>query len=672
MGHSNYATLKKHLDDGKLFDELLKENELLSSEIRIAHEASEITTQLVIEQFEKAEALMNRFQSATAFLEAVMDAALQIAIIASDLDGNIILFNRGAELMLGYSEKEAKRMSFFDIIDSKDLMENCLNVLSDIDDLVNNREKHIEAINSITSNVNEGTFCKRNGVRFAVSFAITPIKTAGEVTGCLSVAMDISRLKSAEMNLQKAYDEISDANERLKKLDKLKSDFLSSVSHELRTPLTSIRGFSKLISKDFDRFFRPACGNDEKLLAKADKIAENLNIILSETERLTRLINDVLDLSKIESQKTEWREEPVNMSEMMKHAVNVAKGQFDDRPNLKLVIEIPEALPYVFGDYDRLVQVAVNLLNNASKFTKEGEVRVSVYDSGSGFVQVDVKDTGCGFPPEEAEAVFDKFRQVCHGDTLQDKPTGTGLGLSICNEIITRFGGKIWAVSAINKGSTFSFTLPVMKQDTGMVSGVADPDAKLILVVDDEMAIRSLLAQFFASYGFRVATADNGRLAVEMAKRYKPDLITMDIAMPIMDGKKAIEQLKSDETLSKIPIIVLSAFNDSVSTEGDVVFDKPINEQRLIDSVYMLINKNKIESCHSCLIVCLDENDCRVDVPSINPSNAVLCSISSLKHKLDEGYRGLVVISADVMDYIDLHDISNNENIQLLILPCKQ
>jgi hypothetical protein len=332
MEYQDMESIRNSMIDGKIVEKLMSENNLLRSEVRVSHEAAEITTRLVIEQFEKAESLMQKFESASGFLKAVMDAAMQMSIIATDLDGKIILFNRGAEFMLGYTEKEARQMSFFDIFDNKELLNNCVTLMANTDTLMSDRDKHAEVISQISSQINEGVFCRRNGSRFPVSFAITPIKENGQIVGCLSVAMDISTLKHAESELQRAYQNISEANERLQKLDKLKSDFLSSVSHELRTPLTSIRGFSKLIGKDFERFFVPLAGENPALAAKSEKIKENLSIILSETERLTRLINDVLDLSKIESQKAQWREEPVNMSEMLRHAVNAAKGQFDDRP----------------------------------------------------------------------------------------------------------------------------------------------------------------------------------------------------------------------------------------------------------------------------------------------------------------------------------------------------
>lgn len=667
MGEDELLRLIKD-DEGKdVVEKLFLENKTLRSEIKVAHEAADITTQLVIDQFEKAEFLMFKFRSTSSFLEAVMDAALQMAIIATELNGKVTLFNKGAELMLGYTVNEAMSMNFIDIVGVNNLPEACHNLFLE----TNKLQDDIDC--QITSNINEGFFYRRDGSLFPVSYAITPIKTDDKILGYLIIAMDISSLKSAEESLKQAYEEISMANERLQKLDKLKSEFLSSVSHELRTPLTSIRGFSKLIGKDFSRFFVPLVENDPQLKNRADKIADNLGIILSESERLTRLINDVLDLSKIESQKVEWSEAPIDMIVMLRQAVNAAMGQFNERENLELIVDLPESLPIVYGDYDRLVQVVVNLLNNASKFTTKGFVRISAFRRDDGYIQVDIKDTGCGFSPEDAEAVFDKFRQVSREDTLADKPQGTGLGLTICQEIINRFGGKIWATSAINVGSTFSFILPIMlgnDDSSEELELVKDDNSKLILVVDDETSIRSLLSQFFKSYGFKVITAENGKVAIDLAHKYTPDLITMDLSMPIMDGSEAISILKKHDNLKHIPVIVLSAFNDMFSAKGDLVFDKPINEQRLIDSVFMLIHKDKFESTHACLVVCNDHRNI-VNVPNINISHYDVCRIDELPVKLKHGFKGLIMIPSDILDEVDMLSISNHEDVQLLIIPNK-
>lgn len=668
MGEDELLRLIKDEEGKSVVEKLFIENKTLRSEIKVAHEAADITTQLVIEQFEKAESLMFKFRSTSSFLEAVMDAALQMAIIATDLNGKVSLFNKGAELMLGYTVDEAMNMSFIDIVGLGNLPESYHKLFSEFN------KQPDDICCQITSNINEGFFYKHDGSLFPVSYAITPIKTTDKISGFLIIAMDISSLKCAEESLKQAYEEISMANERLQKLDKLKSEFLSSVSHELRTPLTSIRGFSKLISKDFSRFFVPLTKSDQQLKSRADKITDNLGIILSESERLTRLINDVLDLSKIESQKVEWYEEPVDMLVMLRQAVNAAMGQFSERSNLELIVDLPESLPKVYADYDRLVQVVVNLLNNASKFTTKGFVRISAFRRNDGYVQIDIKDTGCGFSPEDAEAVFDKFRQVSVGDTLADKPQGTGLGLTICQEIINRFGGKIWATSAINVGSTFSFILPIMlgnDDSSDALDLTKDDNSKLILVVDDEVSIRSLLSQFFKSYGFKVVTADNGSVAIDLALKYTPDLITMDLSMPIMNGSEAIAVLKKHDYLKHIPVVVLSAFNDMFSANGDLVFDKPINEQRLIDSVFMLINKEKFESTHDCLVVCHSDQCINVTIPNMNISNYEICNIDELSIKLKNGFKGLIMIPSDILDEFDMHSLSNYEDIQLLIIPNK-
>jgi signal transduction histidine kinase len=253
--------------------------------------------------------------------------------------------------------------------------------------------------------------------------------------------------------------EMEQANKQLKQLERLKSGFLSSVSHELRTPLTSIRGFAKLIARDFNRCFRP--GRDSELEPKALRLLRNLTIVEKESERLTRLINDVLDLSRIESGKMPWRDETLNVAEVVADAVMAVEGRLENRPGVHLRLELPRQLPAVVADRDRILQVLINLLDNALKFTEEGYVLVEAGISEDGMLMVCVEDTGPGVSAEEAEKVFDKFHQHDRKDTLKDKPMGTGLGLAICRHIVDRHGGRIWMEPGRERGSVFCFTLPV-------------------------------------------------------------------------------------------------------------------------------------------------------------------------------------------------------------------
>lgn len=252
--------------------------------------------------------------------------------------------------------------------------------------------------------------------------------------------------------------ELEEANQRLRELDEMKSAFLSSVSHELRTPLTSILGFSKLLHKEFAKNFQPLAGDNDKLVRKGGRIQENLSIISHEGERLTRLINDVLDLNKIESGRMGWRDERLNMVEALETAVQSVTGMFAGIPQIDLHAEIDPGLPVIVADADRLHQVIINLLNNAAKFTEQGSVTVRAFPR-FGQVRVEISDTGLGIHPDDQAQIFEKFHQT-RSDTMENKPKGTGLGLTICREIIEHYGGRIWVESEVGKGSTFIFTMP--------------------------------------------------------------------------------------------------------------------------------------------------------------------------------------------------------------------
>ncbi|MGE4297950.1 MAG: ATP-binding protein [Desulfovibrionaceae bacterium] len=255
--------------------------------------------------------------------------------------------------------------------------------------------------------------------------------------------------------------ELEVANIKLQELDRLKSSFLSTVSHELRTPLTSILGFAKLINKDFGKFFLEHAHN-ASAETKGRRISENLAIIEREGERLTRLINDFLDLSRIESGKMEWREADVRPDVTIYQAVEAVRGQFDSLEQVALYVDVADTLPLLHVDPDRLLQVVVNLLNNAAKFTAAGSVRVSAGPTDAGMVRISVADTGIGVPLEDQYRIFDQFHQAMRQqDTLVDKPKGSGLGLAICKQIVDHYDGEIWVESEGGRGSVFHVELPV-------------------------------------------------------------------------------------------------------------------------------------------------------------------------------------------------------------------
>ena len=271
----------------------------------------------------------------------------------------------------------------------------------------------------------------------------------------------IAGILGAFLRLQdKRNQDKAEAN-RLKMLNEAKSTFLSTVSHELRTPLTSIMGFSKIIKKRMtDRLLPKLDLKDPQIARAANQVMANLDIVVSESERLTSLINQVLDLAKIEAGKVEWHDELVEVAEILERASAATASIFTEK-RLALVQKIDKELPPVYGDKDRLIQVMINLLSNAVKFTDKGRIKCSAQRQGE-MVIVRVEDTGMGISERDIHQIFEKFKQI-GDDTLTNKPQGTGLGLPICKEIVERHGGKIWVESIPGEGSTFVFTLPVQR-----------------------------------------------------------------------------------------------------------------------------------------------------------------------------------------------------------------
>jgi signal transduction histidine kinase len=253
------------------------------------------------------------------------------------------------------------------------------------------------------------------------------------------------RLEQKSRELEAATAELRAANERLKELDRLKDDFMSTVTHELRTPLTSIRAFSEIL-----------LGNPDVELEQRRKF---LSIITKETERLTRLINQVLDLAKIESGRAEWHVTRVDICELVTETLAGMSQLFKEK-GITVETRLPARVPPVQADLDRVIQVLLNLLSNAVKFCApdRGRIEVSVAEQ-PGFVRVDVRDNGPGISAADQRIIFDKFRQA--GDTLTEKPSGTGLGLHISRQIVEHFGGRMWVESRLGEGARFSFTLPV-------------------------------------------------------------------------------------------------------------------------------------------------------------------------------------------------------------------
>lgn len=447
-----------------------------------------------------------------------------------------------------------------------------------------------------------------------------------------------------------------------KEVDRMKTDFISTVSHELRTPLTSVLGFAKIIKKKFQDVIVPVIQSDEKPVKRNIKqISENIDVIVEEGERLTQLINDLLDLAKMEAGRTDWNMEMIAVEEVVRRAITATTALFEQK-QLNLQQEIAPNLPPVLGDSNRLIQVVINLLSNAVKFTPHGSVTCRVYLKDN-FVVVSVVDSGIGIAKADQPKVFEKFKQV--GDTLVDKPTGTGLGLPISKEIVEHHGGEMWVDSELGKGSTFSFSLPLTsvplpnvplsnvplptqstlppepaldKTIDGTIPAVNPADVsqfetllqrlrqhmdnpnqvqsdrpKTVLVVDDDANIRRLLRCNLEPEGYRVEEAATGVEAIAQIKKVQPDLIILDVIMPDLSGFDVAAVLKHDPQTHHIPIMILSSFEDrerGLQLGVDCYLTKPIDTNALMREVEKLVSQPLSDQT----ILVMDE-----DASTINP-----------------------------------------------------
>ena len=428
---------------------------------------------------------------------------------------------------------------------------------------------------------------------------------AASVGVALNNATLFEDVKQAKMEAEAASKAAEKANEA-------KSAFLSTVSHELRTPLTSVLGFAKIIKKRLDEKIFPSLDqSDAKTQKVITQISENLKVVVSEGERLTHLINDVLDLAKIEAGKMEWNLEDVFISDVAERAIAATTSLFEQK-NLVLEKDIEKNIPPVSADKDKLIQVMINLISNAVKFTDNGKVKCKVYRKRKDLV-VSITDTGIGIAPEDHAAVFEQFKQV-GGDTLTDKPKGTGLGLPICKEIIEHHSGQIWLESEPGKGSTFSFSIPLKKTEAGLkkpadlekllsqlkeqmaTSSEGLTSRSTILIVDDDDSIRSLLQQELSDAGYFIQEAVNGKDALESIRKNKPDLIILDVMMPEMNGFDVAAILKNDPETMDIPIIILSIVQDKIrgyKIGVDRYLNKPIDTAQLFSEVGALLEQGK-------------------------------------------------------------------------------
>lgn len=484
------------------------------------------------------------FKNSEARIRAVVDTVLD-GIITIDGKGTIETFNPAAERLFGYAAEEVIGENV------KVLMPEPYHSEHDgyIQSYRDTNEAHIIGIGR------EVTGRRKDGSTFPMALAVSEMAVSGTqmFTG---IVRDITVQKQAE---------------------KIKNEFVSTVSHELRTPLTSIKGSLGLIQSG-------AIGE------LPDKLKSMLDIAYSNSDRLVRLINDILDIEKIEAGKMDFQMAPLDLGPLLEQAIEANKGYGEEHGvSFVLSSDLPEAR--IEGDHSRLMQVLANLLSNAAKFSPDGsnvDVRLEQHE---GNFRVSVTDNGPGIPEEFQDKIFGKFSQADSSDTRQKG--GTGLGLNITQAIMEQHGGSIGFETEVGKGTTFFFNLPALQErEAVQATAQADKSQYHILICEDETDIAKLLDMMLKQDGFSTDIATSAADAEALLGTNTYDAMTLDLALPDKDGITLLKELREKPKTRDLPIIVVSAkaVEGSKKLNGDAIgvidwLEKPIDQGRLSEGL---------------------------------------------------------------------------------------
>lgn len=410
----------------------------------------------------------------------------------------------------------------------------------------------------------------KNGERHDLLVSAAPLgNQEGKIEYAVAVFTDVTALTEAEREIRHKNEVLEVRNQQIQDASRAKGQFLANMSHELRTPLNAIIGFAKMLK-------RQRAGD---LSAKQERYASN---IASSGEHLLELVNDILDLSKIDAAKLSLDLENVDAQALIEDVLEVIRPLVNKK-QIKLVAEIESDMPEIAADKKRLRQILFNLLSNAVKFTHSGgTVRVEVRkDYKSGHLYLAVHDTGIGIPETELKNIFDEFHQI--ENSFSREQQGTGLGLALTQKLVKLHSGKLEVVSEVGKGSTFTVLLPLQ------------PKPIYVLLMEDHAEVAELFSQKLHEDGFEVLTVDNSTEGIRRARNQHPDLIFLEMSMEgDKSGIEILKALRSDAATANIPVIVMTAgdplgsqeiksFIQSTVRQGDFTF------QRLLANVHRVM-----------------------------------------------------------------------------------
>ena len=520
------------------------------------------------ENWQNRKASEKLLESERRFSELMKNTALFSAIL--DIEGKIIYCNKSLLTSSGYTNEELLGKNFFEIFIEDYEKKDILNVF-----------RSILEVNE--SNLNfENTIKLKEGGNLMVSWNNTVLRdTDSKVIGVASIGENITERKKTEAEL---------ISEKIKaeENDKLKSIFLANMSHEIRTPMNAIMGFSGLLI--------------EHNVDEDDKI-QYLEIIRNSSNRLFQLINDIIDLSKIEARQLTINNSVCNLSDILTNSIELFRKSelLQKKPELELVLKLQHEYKKInfFSDCLRVQQVLENLISNAIKYTSKGTIEVGcslkTEDSGE-VIEIYVKDSGIGISEAMSTLVFERFRQVEEAQYHE----GAGLGLSISKGILDLLGGKIWFKSKINVGTTFFFSIPYIKSEekTGHTIRTKEVIPELhgmnIIIAEDDYNSFRYLQLVLGGQNANISHADNGLKLMEMIRIQIPDLIFLDINMPVMSGFEVLSAMRKEGLATRI--IAQTAYampteKEKCLKEGcNGYISKPIKKAELFEVINTVIS----------------------------------------------------------------------------------
>ncbi len=406
--------------------------------------------------------------------------------------------------------------------------------------------------------------------------------------GLVSIYSDITERKRREAQLGELVDDLAVARDAANEANQAKSRFLANMSHELRTPLNAVIGLTEMLSEDAE---------DDGM----EDYLEPLDRIHKAGKHLLTLINDILDLSKIEAGKMELHVETFDVGTLVEDVAKTGDTLAQANAN-DLVVDCPDDVGSVRADLTRLRQIMLNLLSNACKFTEKGTVTMKARRVARGsreILEISVSDTGIGMTDEQVSRLFQEFTQADSSTTR--KYGGTGLGLTITKRLANLMGGDVTVASTPGEGTTFTASIATdvesvpqaeatVEEAARAIAGQAVPTGRnrRVLVIDDDPTVRDLMRRHLARDGDDVLTAESGREGLEMARAHRPAAITLDVLMPVMDGWSVLRELKSDPELASIPVVmatILDEKNKGFALGASDYVAKPFDRTRLRDAL---------------------------------------------------------------------------------------